>query len=141
MNRKFAGGPSFWRMTMNFRNLEEHQLIDLAAKVMDELKRRMDSASVRSRRVEFTQTPSTLLTFEDGAPVDRSGWLYVPALRPISKAFQPKSLGAARLYSETLPEGTVLCVKDRRENNVVDRIKVDDGCYYSRGGDFFVRTA
>jgi hypothetical protein len=84
----------------------------MAAAVMDELKRRSEKRKASTEIVTVGQDTraGAIVRFEDGTPVDRPGWFYLPFLPGLSKFFQPSRVGSASLYQETLPEGKVLVI-------------------------------
>lgn len=104
--------------------LSDAELAGFAAAVMDELKRRSERRKASTETVTVGQNTreGAIVRFEDGTPVDRPGWFYLPFLPGLSKYFQPPRLGSASVYREVLPEGKVLVIT--KGPDVVARMRV-----------------
>jgi hypothetical protein len=104
--------------------MSDAELIGIAATVMDELKRRSEKRNASAGTVMISQDTraGAIVRFEDGTPVDRPAWFYLPFLPGLSKYFQPARRGSASVYHEELPEGQVLVVT--KGPDVVARVRV-----------------
>ncbi len=111
-------------------SMSEADLMALSVAALDELKRR--SAARKNERAAAAITYSqntksgTIVRLEDGTPLDRPAWFYLPFLTGLSKAFQPVRQGNISHYREVLEAGKVL--KITRLGDTLARVRV--------GGDF-----
>lgn len=108
--------------------MSEADLTALSVAALDELKRR--SAARKNERAAITYSQNTksgtIVRLEDGTPLDRPAWFYLPFLPGLSKAFQPVRQGNISHYREVLEAGKVL--KITRLGETLARVRV--------GGDF-----
>ncbi len=104
--------------------MSDAELIGIAATVMCELKRRSEKRNASAGTVMISQDTraGAIVRFEDGTPVDRPAWFYLPFLLGMSKHFQPAKRGSASVYHEALPEGQVLMIT--KGPDVVARVRV-----------------
>lgn len=104
--------------------MSDTELVGIATAIMDELKRRSEKREAYTEIVTVGQDAraGAIVRFEDGTPVDRPGWFYLPFLSGLSKYFQPSRHGSVSLYREALPEGKVLVITKGPE--VVARVRV-----------------
>lgn len=109
-------------------SMSEADLTALSVAALDELKRR--SAARKNERAAITYSQNTksgtIVRLEDGTPLDRPAWFYLPFLPGLSKAFQPVRQGNISHYREVLEAGKVL--KITRLGETLARVRV--------GGDF-----
>lgn len=109
-------------------SMSEADLMALSVAALDELKRR--SAARKNERAAITYSQNTksgtIVRLEDGTPLDRPAWFYLPFLPGLSKAFQPVRRGNISHYREVLEAGKVL--KITRLGETLARVRV--------GGDF-----
>lgn len=109
-------------------SMSEADLMALSVAALDELKRR--SAARKNERAAITYSQNTksgtIVRLEDGTPLDRPAWFYLPFLPGLSKAFQPVRQGNISHYREVLEAGKVL--KITRLGDTLARVRV--------GGDF-----
>lgn len=104
--------------------MSDAELIGIAAAAMGELKRRSERRKASTETVTVGQDAraGAIVRFEDGTPVDRAAWFYLPFLPGMSKYFQPIRRGSVSVYREALPEGQVLVITKGAE--VVARVRV-----------------
>jgi hypothetical protein len=104
--------------------MSDAELIGMAAAVMDELKRRWEKRKASTETVTVGQDAraGAIVRFEDGTPVDRPAWFYLPFLPGLSKYFQPSRVGSVSVYREPLPEGKVLVIT--KGPKVVARVRI-----------------
>ncbi len=104
--------------------MSDAELVGMAAAVMDELKRRSEKRKASTETVTVGQDAGAgaIVRFEDGIPIDRPAWFYLPFLPGLSKYFQPSKVGSVSVYREPLPQGKVLVVTKGLE--VVARVRV-----------------
>ncbi len=104
--------------------MSDAELIGIAVTVMNELKRRSEKRNASTGTVMISQDAraGAIVRFDDGTPVDRPAWFYLPFLPGLSKYFQPARRGSASVYQEALPEGQILVVT--KGPDVVARVRV-----------------
>ena len=101
------------------------KLVELAVAVMGELKRRDELVkNDKKNTVSFSQDTrnGTIVRYEDGTPLDRSGWFYLPFI-PGSANFQPARIEGVSLYREVIEDGKVLKIT-RPGGEIVARVRV-----------------
>lgn len=78
-------------------------------------------------KVEFTQVPreGVVVTYSDGTPVDREGWLYMPWMARYSKRFQPNRKNGGYLYVKPLQELKGRVLEVRKNGEVLKRLHVE----------------
>jgi hypothetical protein len=104
--------------------MSDAELVGIAAAVMDELKRRSEKRRASTETVTVGQDTraGVIVRFEDGMPVDRPAWFYLPFLPGLSKYFQPSRVGSVSVYREPLPQGKVLVIT--KGVKVISRVRV-----------------
>ncbi len=104
--------------------MSDAELIGIAAVVMSELKQRSQKRNASAETVTVGQDTraGAIVRFEDGTPVDRPGWFYLPFLPGLSKYFQPFRHGSVFIYREALHEGQILQIT--KGPDVVVRVRV-----------------
>jgi hypothetical protein len=104
--------------------MSDSELVGIAAAALNELKRRSEKRKAFTETVTVGQDAraGAIVRFEDGTPVDRPAWFYLPFLSGLSKYFQPSKVGDISVYREPLPEGKVLVITKGPE--VVARVRV-----------------
>lgn len=92
-------------------DLSDEELKDISIQILAELKERESKKKIVC---SFTQKHSALVCTEDGTPVDRPSWFYLPFLKEASGMFQPKKTASGYLYN-IHEEGKVLTIRGTGE--------------------------
>ncbi len=83
------------------------ELMELCIGALVELQERQEREE-NGVELEYAQSKECMFFTDQGVPVDRPGWLYVPALSGVSLDFQPRETGGKKRYTAFLKEGTVI---------------------------------
>ncbi len=93
---------------VSFAGMATRELMELCIGALAELQERQRIEESKGVKLEYTQSKDCMFFNDQGIPVDRPGWLYIPALSGVSLNFQPRETNGRKRYATYLKEGSIL---------------------------------
>ena len=125
---------------VSFAGMATRELMELCIVALAELQERQKREEKKGVVLEYTQSKNCMFFNDQGIPVDRPGWLYLPALSKVSLNFQPIETGGRKKYTTCLQEGSVLEARFdgkslflRMESGERNELRDNDGNLIARG--------